>query len=80
MMRMLRALLAATLVSSLLAALPTAQTPQATATYTDRSLTVNGLRLHFLDWGSEAKPALILLHGISKHAHTFDHIAPRLRA
>jgi len=73
---MLRTLLAATLVSSLLAALPTAQTPQAPATYTDRSVTVNGLRLHFLEWGSEAKPALILLHGISKHAHTFDHIAP----
>src|ERR1700687_4436456 len=45
-------------------------------TYADRYLTVNGLRLHYLDWGDPAKPAMILLHGIARHAHTFDHIAP----
>jgi pimeloyl-ACP methyl ester carboxylesterase len=45
-------------------------------TYADRTLTVNGLRLHYLDWGAPAKPAMILLHGIARHAHTFDHIAP----
>jgi alpha-beta hydrolase superfamily lysophospholipase len=38
-------------------------------------VTVNGLRVHYLEWGSTTKPALILLHGIAKHAHTFDHIA-----
>lgn len=42
----------------------------------DRFVTVNGLRLHFLDWGSETKPPLILLHGIGRVAHTFDHLAP----
>jgi pimeloyl-ACP methyl ester carboxylesterase len=47
-----------------------AQTPQ------DRFVTVNGLRLHFLDWGSETKPPMILLHGIGRVAHTFDHLAP----
>jgi esterase len=41
----------------------------------DRLVTVNGLRLHVLDSGGD-KPALILLHGIARHAHTFDHIAP----
>jgi esterase len=45
-------------------------------TYADRYLTVNGLRLHYLDWGDPAKPAMILIHGIARHAHTFDHIAP----
>src|SRR6185436_8633086 len=57
------------------AAFPAAQTAPAPATYADRTVTVNGLRVHYLDWGSDAKPAMILLHGISKHAHTFDHIA-----
>jgi pimeloyl-ACP methyl ester carboxylesterase len=45
------------------------------AATTDRFVTVNGLRLHVIDSGGE-KPALILLHGIARHAHTFDHIAP----
>jgi pimeloyl-ACP methyl ester carboxylesterase len=37
---------------------------------------VNGLRIHFLDWGADGKPPLIMLHGIGRIAHTFDHIAP----
>jgi pimeloyl-ACP methyl ester carboxylesterase len=36
------------------------------------------LPIHYLEWGSPAKPAMILLHGIARHAHTFDHIAPDL--
>ncbi|MBV8835374.1 MAG: alpha/beta hydrolase [Alphaproteobacteria bacterium] len=44
--------------------------------FTDRHVTVNGLRLHYLDWGTAAEPPLILLHGIARHAHTFDHIVP----
>lgn len=46
-----------------------AQTPQ------ERFVTVNGLRLHFLDWGSEGRQPLILLHGIGRVARTFDHLA-----
>jgi pimeloyl-ACP methyl ester carboxylesterase len=42
----------------------------------DRFVNVNGLRLHFLDWGNESKPPLILLHGIGRVARTFDHLAP----
>jgi pimeloyl-ACP methyl ester carboxylesterase len=42
----------------------------------DRFVTVNGLRIHFLDWGAEGKPPLIMLHGIGRVARTFDHIAP----
>ena len=47
-----------------------------TSPYADRLVTVNGLRLHYLEWGDAAKPAMILLHGIARHAHTFDHVAP----
>jgi alpha/beta hydrolase fold len=43
----------------------------------DRFITVNGLRIHFLDWGNEGKPPFIMLHGISRTAHTFDHVARR---
>jgi pimeloyl-ACP methyl ester carboxylesterase len=42
----------------------------------DRFINVNGLRLHVLDWGNDAKQPLILLHGIGRVAHTFDHLAP----
>ena len=42
----------------------------------DRYITVNGLRLHYLDRGAPDKPALILIHAIERHAHLFDHVAP----
>src|SRR6266853_1910862 len=53
------------------AALSHAQTPAPI----DRFVTGNGLRLHYLEWGAATKPSMILLHGIARHAHTFDHIA-----
>jgi len=43
---------------------------------TDRTITVNGLRIHYLEWGTPDKQPLIMLHGIARVAHTFDHIAP----
>lgn len=42
----------------------------------DRFVTVNNLRLHYLDWGNDAKPPLIMVHGIGRVAHTFDRLAP----
>jgi pimeloyl-ACP methyl ester carboxylesterase len=42
----------------------------------DRVVTVNGLRIHYLDWGTAGRPPLILLHGLDRIAHTFDHLAP----
>jgi pimeloyl-ACP methyl ester carboxylesterase len=45
----------------------------------DRFITVNGLTLHYLDWGNDGKPPFIMLHGISRTAHTFDHVARRYR-
>jgi pimeloyl-ACP methyl ester carboxylesterase len=47
-----------------------------TAGYEDRFIEVNGIRLHYLDWGSPNKPPFIMLHGISRVAHQFDHLAP----
>ena len=43
----------------------------------DATVTVNGLKLHYLDWGTAGKPALILLHGLTGSAHNFDLVAPR---
>jgi pimeloyl-ACP methyl ester carboxylesterase len=38
---------------------------------------VNGLRLHYLDWGGEGPP-IVLLHGLRDQAHEWDPIAPAL--
>jgi len=45
-------------------------------THQDGFTTVNGLRLHYLDWGTAGKPPMILLHGGSAYAHWWDCIAP----
>jgi esterase len=42
----------------------------------DRFVTVNGLRIHYVDWGGADKPPLILIHGLDRVARTFDHLAP----
>lgn len=39
-------------------------------------LSVGGVRLHYVDWGSAGAPPLLFLHGLSSHAHTFDPFAP----
>jgi pimeloyl-ACP methyl ester carboxylesterase len=54
---------------------PAAQQSVPNPQFADRYVTVNGLRLHYLEWGAPDKPAMILLHGIARHAHTFDHVA-----
>jgi esterase len=46
----------------------------------DRYLTVNGLRLHYLDWGNAGRPPLVMVHGIGRVAHTFDRVAPAFTA
>ena len=37
------------------------------------------LRLHFVDWGNEDKPPLILVHGGRDHARSWDWVARELR-
>jgi esterase len=63
-------------LSILFAAAVGAQSPG----YQDRFFTANGLRIHYLDWGGEGKRPLIMLHGIGRVAHSFDHIAPWFNA
>lgn len=48
----------------------------ASAEAEDRFVDVGGLRIHYLDWGTADRQPMILLHGIGRVAHTFDHIAP----
>src|SRR3954453_6702895 len=38
-----------------------------------------GLRLHYADWGNDAAPPLILIHGGLDHCRSFDRIARALR-
>jgi len=45
---------------------------------TSRRLDIGGLlSLHYLDWGGDGPP-LVMLHGLTGHAHTWDHTAAAL--
>ena len=60
----------------------TAAAPQAvhcapSARGADSFCTVNGVRLHYIDWGGRG-PAIILLTGLGDSARIFDDLAPRL--
>jgi esterase len=39
---------------------------------TDRFCRVDDLRLHYLDWGTEGLPPMVLLHGFAVTAHAWD--------
>jgi pimeloyl-ACP methyl ester carboxylesterase len=41
----------------------------------EKHVTVNGVRLRYLDWGTEGKPPLICLHGHTGQAHIWDEFA-----
>ncbi len=45
------------------------------AVVTDRFVTLNGLRFHYREWGDPAAPPLVVLHGVSSHARTWDTFA-----
>jgi pimeloyl-ACP methyl ester carboxylesterase len=42
------------------------------------SVNIDGLRLHYLDYGNEAAPPLLLLHGITGNGRSWDPVAPTL--
>jgi pimeloyl-ACP methyl ester carboxylesterase len=46
--------------------------------FRDRSAEVRGIAFRWLEWGREDAPPLVLLHGLTGHAHTWDHMAPDL--
>lgn len=60
----------------------TVQAIPATDTWVDKSphkvgfMVVNGIRLHYLDWGGKGKP-LLFLTGMGDSAHIFDDLAPK---
>jgi len=44
----------------------------------DGTTTLGSMRFHFLDWGTEGRPPLLLLHGGAQTAHSWDEVAPDL--
>lgn len=60
----------------------TAQTTQFKDDFVDKSphksafLTVNGVKLHYLDWGGKGK-SLLFLTGMGNSAHIYDDLAPK---
>src|SRR5579871_4046360 len=50
------------------------------ASATDRYAVVNGLRLHYLEWGEPTAPPIVMLHGLRSAAPTWAAVAaPPLR-
>lgn len=45
------------------------------ASHTSRYIEVNGLKLHYLDYGTEGRPPMLCLHGGAVTAHWFDFVA-----
>ena len=53
--------------------------PRAIVQPEDRWVRLNGIRFHYLDWGNPERPHVLLLHGGSLTAHTWDMAALLLR-
>ena len=45
------------------------------ATVTDKFVKINGLRIHYLDWGNPTAHPMIMLHGLRSYAHVWDDVA-----
>ena len=41
----------------------------------DETITLNGLRFHYRDWTNAGAPPLVLLHGFTGHARSWDRLA-----
>jgi pimeloyl-ACP methyl ester carboxylesterase len=52
---------------------------KAKATPTSHSYYSQRLKLHYLDWGNEGAPPLLLVHGNRDHCHNWDWVAQELR-
>ena len=46
----------------------------------DRFITVNGQRLHVVDWGNSGRQPMVLIHGIDRVARMFDAVAAHFAA
>ena len=49
------------------------------AMVTDKFVTLNGLRIHYLDWGNAGAQAIIMVHGLRGFAHDWDGVSQELR-
>ena len=47
---------------------------------TSRFVEADGLRLHYLDYGTAGRPSMLCVHGGGAHAHWFDFVAPGFSA
>ena len=47
--------------------------------YRDKYLNIGDLELHYLEWGTETNPTVILLHGLRGHAHSWDEVSSALK-
>lgn len=50
--------------------------PAAPRSHTFQANTEGSPKLHYLAWGDESRPILVMLHGGGANAHWWDHIAP----
>ena len=41
----------------------------------DRSVQVDGMTFHYLEWGQEGNPLVVMLHGGSQQAHSWDFVS-----
>lgn len=41
----------------------------------DRYVQINGMNFHYLEWGNPADPAILMLHGNSQQAHSWDFVS-----
>src|SRR5262245_65167358 len=44
----------------------------------DRSIVLRGRRFHYTEWGTPTAPPLVMLHGVTGHARTWDDEAAAL--
>jgi pimeloyl-ACP methyl ester carboxylesterase len=44
----------------------------------DDEVIVEGCRIHYVRWGAQGCPGVVLVHGGAAHAHWWDHVAPLL--
>ncbi len=42
---------------------------------TSRSATINGLKMHYVEWGNVQATPMVCLHGLRAYGHWFDEFA-----
>ena len=48
--------------------------------FTDHYVQVGSLKMHYLDWGNHGAPQMLLLHGGSQSAHSWDEFSRNMRS